>query len=110
MQNQIQEVPLFGTTPLSPVEAEVLRLRRFGLEDSDIFVEVCLLHGGIALIQEIAEVAQAKAQEFTYEEDTNAVKAIAKSLSLKDDPFMDGEDWVRLQYKLDRLEMKEAQQ
>ena len=32
--------------------------------------------------------------KFTYEEDTNAVKAVAKSLSLKDDPFMDGEDWV----------------
>jgi hypothetical protein len=61
-----EQMTLFETTPLTDIEAEVLRLKRFGLTDSDIFVEVCLMFGGAAIIPEIIKVAEAKAQEFHY--------------------------------------------
>ena len=60
------QLRLFSSQPLSKVESEVLRLKRFGLEDADIFVEICLLYGGAVMVSEIHQAAQAKAQKFEY--------------------------------------------
>ena len=109
MKNEIQEVPLFGTTPLSPVEFEALRLKRFGLDDSDIFVEICLLFGGVAMIREILEIAQAKSEKFTYEEDINTVRAVAESLTSPDETELSQEDWDRLQYQIAKSDLRDAQ-
>lgn len=113
MKNEIQEVPLFGTTPLSPVEFEALRLKRFGLDDSDIFVEICLLHGGIALVKGILEIAQAKAEKFTYGEDikdaVTSLKAVAESLTSPDETELSQEDWDRLQYQIAKSDLRDAQ-
>ena len=65
-KEKTEQMTLFKTTPLTDLEAEVLRLKRFGLTDSDIFVEVCLMFGGAAIIPEIIKVAEAKSQEFQY--------------------------------------------
>ena len=108
MQNEIQEVPLFGTTPLSELETEALRLKRFGLDDSDIFVEICLLFGGVAMIREILEIAQAKSEKFTYE-DINTVKAVAESLTSPDETELSQEDWDRMQYQIAKSDLRDAQ-
>ena len=108
MKNEIQEVPLFGTTPLSELETEALRLKRFGLDDSDIFVEICLLFGGVAMIREILEIAQAKSEKFTYD-DINTVKGVAKSLTSPDETELSQEDWDRLQYQIAKSDLRDAQ-
>ena len=63
-RKNIDQQVLFDTCDLTPLEATIHLLWRMGLAPDEIFVEVCLDHGGAQMVVEAYERAQTKAQMF----------------------------------------------